>query len=110
MTSTETPVRRLAYRYFTEPPFGDLDRVEWMIETQLSLAHDYGEPNLRAVLLCFRPELDETVGHRLDELLDLADDVARAESWPYGTHYYAAVDAYKDALYQLAVLLRGGRS
>ena len=107
-TPADGEVRPLAYRYYTYRPHGEgLSVTEWMIESQLTLAHDYGEPSLRDAIVCFRPELDETLTHALDELLDLADDVERWRQ-TYPLRYFGAVDAYKDALNKLAVLLRGG--
>lgn len=109
-TEPESTVRPLAYRYYTYRPHGEgIPVTEWAVETQLSLASDYAEPDLRSVLLAFRPDLDETVTHALDELLDLADEVERWRQ-TYPLRYFAAVDAYKDALHKLAVLLRGGTS
>lgn len=109
MHNTVTAIRRPAYRYYSARPAGEgIAVTEWALETQLALAHDYGEPNLRSVLLAFRPELDETLGHQLDDLLDLSEEVEDAERVGPAA-YHAAVDAYKDALWSLACTLRGTR-
>lgn len=106
---TVTAIRRPAYRYHSARPAGEgIAVTEWAVEVQLGLAHDYGEPNLRSVLLAFRPELDETLGHQLDDLLDLAEEVEDAECVGPAA-YHHAVDQYKDALYALACTLRGTR-
>lgn len=108
MTATVFEIRKPAWRYHDVKPADGLALTEWAIETQLSLAHDYDETDLLDVLRAFNPDLDESIAKRIEELLDLGEEVADAEDNGPSGRFYAASDDYAAALQQLARLVRGG--
>lgn len=114
MTTTETAVRKPAYRYHEIRPAGGIPLTEWAIERQLSLAHDYDEADLVAVLVAMNPDLDESIAVDIERLLDLGDQVASASNracrdaeWELPRDI--VIDEYAEALHRLARLVRGAR-
>jgi hypothetical protein len=85
----------------------------WAIERQLSLASDYEEADLVAVLLAMNPDIDESIGIDIERLLDLGEQVADAEQRcaTYGDEWIAprdiVIDEYVEHLRGLAKLVRG---
>jgi hypothetical protein len=117
MTSTKTQIRKPAYAYHEIRPGGGVPLTEWAIERQLSLAHDYDESDLVAVLLAMNPDLDESIAADIEKLLDLGDQVAEAErrggAVLCGDDWIApralVVDEYAEHLRKLARLVRSAR-
>lgn len=105
MTTTPT-VRKPRYVYYDGRPEGGRYLTEWAIEKQLSLASDYDEADLVAVLLAMNPDLDESIAADIETLFDLGDAVAEAEGVG-NSQFYAAVDDYCAHLRGLAHLVRG---
>lgn len=106
---TEPRVRKPAYRYFTSRPdqAGGLWRTMYAIEHQLSLASDYGEPAMVEFLRDLNPDLDESIGREIEQLIDHADTVDHAEKfWGYQVRDMW-IDEYVAQLRKVAKLVRG---
>lgn len=110
--STTNTVRKLAYPYFVDAPPTDASiyRTMWAIERQLSLASDYDEADLVAVLSAMNPDFDESIGADIDTLFDLSDEVERCRLALNSQAFYAAQDDYLSHLRALAHLVRGTKN
>lgn len=99
--------RALQFRLHHRRPANGPDFTEWCIETQLMLAFDCDEPDGYSVLAAFNPAREGKVAEAIEQLLDLSAEAARSEEWGSSDEHRAAVDDYRDALYQFSRLLRG---
>lgn len=110
MNDTTTAVRKPRFAYHETRPAGGIYFTEWAIERQLSLASDYDETDLVDVLRAMNPDVDESIAADIEQLLDLADQVADAESHIAADNDWrlardVVVDEYVDHLRKLAHLI-----
>jgi len=99
--------RALPFRLHHRRPGNAQDFTEWCIENQLALAFDCDEPDAYSVLAAFNPGREGTVVEAVEQLLALSAAAASAEEWESREAHRAAVDDYRDALYQFGRILRG---
>jgi hypothetical protein len=109
---TATAVRRLPHRAHERMPSDSLAVTEWCIETLLSLAHDYDEPDLITVVRSINPDVPQTIAAELDALYALssqADEAGRYAASDDGWEAPRALveDEYAAQLTRVARLVRG---
>jgi hypothetical protein len=76
--TARTAVRRLPYRHFDRLPTASLDVTAWCVESLLSLAADYDDPQILEVLTRLNPDAPQTIAAELDALYALSSQVAEA--------------------------------
>jgi hypothetical protein len=106
MTTTQPEYRTLAYRYHDpRPRAGDgIAYVEFCIEQQLSRVFDEHDVATAYRLLAdWNPAL---VAEHVESLLDLADEVRRAEVGGTTVQWHNAVDDYAAGLRRVAIDVR----
>lgn len=93
----EVEARHLAYRSHWIRPADGVALTEFLIEEQLTAAHDEGVP-----ITVFGLMIDQRLANEIEALFDMADEVRDAENHGPTSRYYASADAYCDQLRVLA--------
>lgn len=102
---TTTTARALSFRLHERYPADEHANREYVVELACTLRSDYDdETGAIAVWRAMRPDLCVTeIGEQIDHLLDLSEAVTEAEALHYGHEAFrAALDEYRDALWQFA--------
>lgn len=101
--------RYLPFRLHDHRPANGPQFTEWCIETQLALAFDSDDPDAYLVLAAFNPAREGQILDRIGQLLDLSAAVRDAEDNLSTAAFHAAIDDYRDGLYEFSRTLRGAK-